>query len=42
MGVIKKINPETGKWEIYGSTDAKDINLIDIGDNFSDKNVEGA
>ena len=42
MGVIKKFNPDTGKWEIYGSTDAKDINLIDVGDNFSDKNVEGA
>ena len=42
MGVIKKFNPETGQWEIYGSTDAKDINLIDAGNNFSDKSVEGA
>ena len=42
MGVIKKFNPETGQWEIYGSTDAKDINLIDVGDNFENKNVEGA
>lgn len=42
MGVIRKKNPLTGEWEIYGSTDAKDINLIDVGDNFSDKNVEGA
>ena len=42
MGVIKKFNPETGQWEIYGSTDAKDINLIDVSDNFEDKNVEGA
>ena len=42
MGVIRKKNPVTGEWEIYGSTDAKDINLIDVGNNFSDKNVEGA
>ena len=42
MGVIKKFNPETGQWEIYGSTDAKDINLIDVNNNFSDKSVEGA
>lgn len=42
MGVIKKFNPETGEWEIYGSTDAKDINLIDVNNNFSDKSVEGA
>ena len=42
MGVIRKYNPETGKWEVYGSTEAKDINLIDVGDNFEDKNVEGA
>ena len=42
MGVIKKFNPETGEWEIYGSTDAKDINLVDVNDNFSDKNVEAA
>ena len=42
MGVIKKFNPETGEWEVYGSTEASDINLLDVGDNFSDKNVEGA
>ena len=42
MGNIKKFNPETGKWEVYGSTDAKDINLVDVGGNFRDKNVEGA
>lgn len=42
MGVIKKFNPETGQWEIYGSTEAKDINLLDIEENFSDKTVEGA
>ena len=42
MGVIKKFNPETGEWEVYGSTEAKDINLIDAGDNFTDKSVEGA
>ena len=42
MGAIKKFNPETGKWEVYGSTDAKDINLLDLGDNFENKNVEGA
>ena len=42
MGTIKKYNPETGQWEIYGSTDAKDINLIDVGNNFEDKSVEGA
>ena len=42
MGVIRKKNPATGEWEIYGSTDAKDINLIDVGNNFSDKSVEGA
>ena len=42
MGVIKKFNPEKGEWEVYGSTEAKDINLIDVNDNFSDKNVEGA
>ena len=42
MGVIKKFNPETGQWEIYGSTDARDINLLDIEENFSDKTVEGA
>jgi surface protein len=42
MGVIRKKNPLTGEWEVYGSTEAKDINLIDVGDNFSDKNVEGA
>ena len=42
MGVIRKKNPQTGQWEIYGSTDAKDINLIDVNDNFNDKNVEGA
>ena len=42
MGVIKKFNPETGEWEIYGSTEAKDINLIDVENNFSNKNVEGA
>ena len=42
MGVIKKFNPETGEWEIFGSTDARDINLLDAGGNFSNKNVEGA
>ena len=42
MGVIKKFNPITEEWEIYGSTDAKDINLIDVGNNFEEKNVEGA
>ena len=42
MGAIKKFNPETGKWEVYGSTDATDINLLDLGDNFETKNVEGA
>ena len=42
MGNIRKFNPETGKWEVYGSTDAKDINLVDVGGNFKDKNVEGA
>ncbi len=42
MGVIRKKNPKTGKWEVYGSTDAKDINLIDVGNNFKDKNVESA
>ena len=42
MGVIKKKNPITGEWEIFGSTDAIDINLMDVGDNFSNKNVEGA
>ena len=42
MGTVKKYNPETGKWEIYGSTDAKDINLLDVGDNFEEKNVESA
>ena len=29
MGVIRKKNPQTGEWEIFGSTHAKDINLID-------------
>ena len=42
MGVIRKKNPNTGEWEICGSSDAKDINLIDIGNNFEDKTVEGA
>ena len=42
MGVIRKKNPITGEWEIYGSTDAKDINLVDVGNNFSEKTVEGA
>ena len=42
MGAIKKFNPETGKWEVYGSTDAKDINLLDLGNNFENKNVESA
>ena len=42
MGVIRKKNPATGEWEVYGSTEAKDINLIDVGDNFSEKTVEGA
>lgn len=42
MGVIRKRNPETGEWEVYGSSDAKDINLVDVGDNFKTKNVEGA
>jgi hypothetical protein len=42
MGVIRKFNRETGQWEIYGSTDAKDINLLDVGDNFENKNVESA
>lgn len=42
MGVIRKKNPKTGKWEIYGSTDAKDINLIDANDNYTEKNVESA
>mgnify|MGYP003291783571 FL=1 len=42
MGIIRKKNPQTGEWEICGSTDAKDIRLIDVGDNFEVKNVEGA
>ena len=42
MGVIRKKNPKTGKWEVYGSTDAKDINLIDINNNYTEKNVESA
>ena len=25
MAVIRKKNPKTGEWEVYGSTDAKDI-----------------
>ena len=42
MGVIKKFNPETKKWEIYGSTEARDIKLIDVGNNFETKDVESA
>ena len=42
MGVIRKKNPKTGEWEIYGSTDAKDINLIDVNNNYTEKNVESA
>ena len=42
MGVIRKKNPKTGKWEVYGSTDAKDINLIDANNNYTEKNVESA
>ena len=42
MGVIKKFNPETGQWEIFGSTEASDINIMDVNNNFSDKNVEAA
>jgi surface protein len=42
MGVIRKKNPNTGEWEVCGSSDAKDINLIDVGNNFEDKTVEGA
>lgn len=42
MGEIRKKNPTTGKWEIFGTTDAKNINLIDAGNNFKEKNVESA
>ena len=30
MGVIRKKNPETGEWEVYGSSEASDINLAEI------------
>ena len=42
MGVIKKFNPEKGVWEIFGSTDARDIQLTDFANRFTNKNVEGA
>ena len=42
MGVIRKRNPQTGEWEIFGSTEAIDINLIDASGKFESKNVEGA
>lgn len=42
MASVKKKNPTTGKWSTYGSTDARDIRVLDLESNFSNKNVEGA
>ena len=39
---IKKKNPKTGEWEVFGSTDALDINILDASDNYESTNVEGA
>lgn len=42
MSSTKKFNKETGKWEVFGSTDAIDIKLTDLQGNFTSDNVEGA
>jgi hypothetical protein len=42
MGTVRKWNPDRQQWEVFGSTEAKDINLIDVGGNFEEKNVEAA
>lgn len=42
MAIIKKKNPITGEWEIFSATTALEIPLLDIKNNFTNKNVEGA
>ena len=42
MSIIKKKNPTTGEWEIFSATTALEIPLLDIKNNFTNKNVEGA
>ena len=42
MSIIKKKNPITGKWEVFSATTASEIPLLDIKNNFTNKNVEGA
>ena len=42
MSIIKKKNPITGKWEVFSVTTASEIPLLDIKNNFTNKNVEGA
>ena len=42
MSIIKKKNPITGEWEVFSVTTASEIPLLDIKNNFTNKNVEGA
>ena len=42
MAIIKKKNPTTGEWEIFSVTTALEMPILDIGDNFTSNNVEGA
>ena len=42
MAIIKKKNPTTGEWEIFSATTALEMPILDIGNNFTSNNVEGA
>ena len=42
MAIIKKKNPITGEWEIFSATTALEMPILDIGNNFTSNNVEGA
>lgn len=42
MSIIRKRNPITGEWETFSVTSASEMPILDIKDNFTSKNVEGA
>ena len=42
MAIIKKKNPITGEWEIFSASTALEIPILDIKNNFTSNNVEGA
>ena len=41
MSSIKTYNPQTGKWEVRGTSQASSVGVMDLSGNFTSDNVEG-